>query len=33
MSLEIYYGSRIEDLAKKLKERLLTDRQGRGGRG
>ena len=27
MSLKIYYGSRIEDLAAKLRERLLIDRQ------
>ena len=29
MSLKIFYGSRIEDLAKKLKECLLIDRQGK----
>ncbi len=29
MSLKIYCGSRIEDLAEKLKERLLKERQGK----
>ena len=29
MSLKIYCGSRVEDLAEKLKERLLKDRQGK----
>ena len=28
MSLKIYYGSRIEDLAEHLKERLLEKRSG-----
>ena len=30
MSLKIYYGSRIEDLAEHLKERLLEERRGEG---